>query len=102
MELAHACHFDALVDLLQVESDSMKTCKMMQGYRVFWPTARNTNLNNIAAAGEAVTSPAYAAKPDDCQYADTPNRCVSRIKAHFDFESKRSTASWEVTYSIVC
>ena len=52
----------------------VKVTLYFQGYRVFWPTARNTNLNNLAAAGEAVTSPSYAAMPSDCRYSNVTTR----------------------------
>ena len=41
---------------------------------MYFPLARITNINNIAAAtaaGGSVTAPGYSAKPVDCQYAAT-------------------------------
>jgi hypothetical protein len=45
----------------------------LSDYLVYFPLARNTNKNNIAAAAQFnvdVTSPTYPSKPVDCDYAD--------------------------------
>lgn len=40
---------------------------------MFFPLTRNTNINNIKAAGSAdiITTEDYLTKPTDCTYADT-------------------------------
>lgn len=40
-----------------------------QSYQIFFPLTRNTNLNNIRAAGNNVTTESYMEMPSDCQYA---------------------------------
>jgi hypothetical protein len=37
-------------------------------YQIFFPLTRNTNINNIKAAGDNVTTEAYMEKPTDCSY----------------------------------
>jgi hypothetical protein len=39
-------------------------------YSAWFPTARNTNKNNIAAAGADVVNATYATRPTDCRYSN--------------------------------
>lgn len=44
----------------------------LQDYTIFFPLTRNTNINNIRAAGSAnVTTVAYMTAPSDCQYTNS-------------------------------
>ncbi len=42
----------------------------LQNYSAWFPTARNTNKNNIAAAGADLLTPGYATRPTDCRYSN--------------------------------
>ena len=40
----------------------------LQDYTIFFPLTRNTNKDNIKAAGDNVTTEDYMVAPSDCEY----------------------------------
>ena len=53
----------------------------VQEYTVYFPLTRNTNVNNIRAAGNNVTTIDYLEKPSDCQYNLTSSVASSSISS---------------------
>lgn len=49
-------------------SSSTTTFGKYTDYRIFFPLSRNTNIKDIEAAGDNVTTLAYMEKPSDCSY----------------------------------
>jgi len=49
---------------------SLTSGRRLQNYSAWFPTARNTNKNNIAAAGADLLLASYAARPSDCRYSN--------------------------------
>lgn len=49
-------------------STSTLTPTNFTDYQILFPLTRNTNYNNIRAAGDNVTTEAYLEAPSDCQY----------------------------------
>lgn len=68
---------------------ALESLVSLQDYRIFFPLSRNTNIKDIEAAGDNVTTLAYMEKPSDCSYGPATvstasvgsSRCVALQQA---------------------
>ena len=61
---------------------------LLQAYQIYFPLTRNTNVNNIRAAGSNVTTEAYMTMPSDCQYGSaTVSTASVGSSARYDLNS---------------
>ena len=57
-----------LSQIASIQEKGQPNILSAQDYQILFPLTRNTNYNNIRAAGDNVTTEAYLEAPSDCQY----------------------------------